>query len=127
MAVKFAYLIYFHYLCIENKKDMNKLKNRHKQARRTMHGTIVNAGRVKNILTSHGKSNQSAMLHIQEDESDPSSAQVAVKVTGDLCNYVGCIGAHVVVEYVVRVFEFVKNGVKTLGNDVYATSIRFAR
>lgn len=106
---------------------MKKLKNKHKQAHRTMRGTIVDAGRIQDFQTSHGKSNQSAMLHIQEDESDPSSAQVAVKVTGDLCNYVGCIGAHVVVEYVVRVFEFVKNGVKTLGNDVYATSIHFVR
>lgn len=89
-----------------------------------MRGTIVDAGRIQDFQTSRGKSNQSAMLHIQEDENDPSSAQVAVKVTGDLCNYVGCIGAHVVVEYVIRVFDFVKYGIKTLGNDVYATSIR---
>lgn len=90
----------------------------------TMRGTIVGAGRVRDFQTSRGKSNQSAMLHIQEDENDPASAQVAVKVTGEQCNYVGCVGARVVVEYVVRVFSFVKDGIQTLGNDVYATSIR---
>ncbi len=103
---------------------MENTKNKNKKAHRIMRGTIVAAGRIQDFQTSRGKSNQSAMLHIQEDENDPSSAQVAVKVTGDLCNYVGCIGAHVVVEYVIRVFGFVKNGIKTLGNDVYATSIR---
>ena len=106
---------------------MKSTANKTKYAHRTMRGTIVDAGRIQDFQTSRGKSNQSAMLHIQEDENDPSSAQVAVKVTGELCNYVGCIGAHVVVEYVIRVFDFVKNGIKTLGNDVYATSIHFVR
>lgn len=107
-----------------NIKRMKNNNNKTKYTHRTMHGTIVDAGRILDFRTSRGKSNQSAMLHIQEDENDPSSAQLAVKVTGDMCNYVGCIGAHVVVEYVIRVFDFVKNGIKTFGNDVYATSIR---
>lgn len=103
---------------------MKTISNKTRCAHRSMRGTIVDAGRIQDFQTSHGKPNQSAMLHIQEDENDPSSAQVAVKVTGDLCNYVGCVGAHVVVEYVIRVFGFKKNGFKTFGNDVYATSIR---
>lgn len=103
---------------------MGNKKNEHKHALRTMRGTIVDAGRIQDFLTSRGKCNQSAMLHIREDEGDPSSAQLAVKVTGDMCNYVGCIGARVVVEYVIRVFGYDKNGIRTLGNDVYATSIR---
>lgn len=98
-----------------------------KHALHKMRGTIVGAGHIQDFKTARGDARQSAMLHIQVDAGDPASAQVAVKVTGDLCNYVGCVGANVVVEYVVRVFEFVKNGIKTLGNDVYATSIRFAR
>ena len=103
---------------------MKKDANQRKTALRTMRGTIVGAGRILDFQTSRGKTNQSAMLHIQEDENDPASAQVAVKVTGEMCNYVGCVGAHVVVEYAVRVFSFVKNGIQTLGNDVYATSVR---
>lgn len=103
---------------------MKKSKNKPRQALRTMRGTIVEAGHVQDFTTTKGKRQQSAMLHIQEDENDPSSLQLAVKVSGDLCNYVGCVGARIVVEYIVRVFEFVKDGVKSLGNDVYATSIR---
>lgn len=106
---------------------MKKTMKKPNTALRTIRGTIVEAGHIQDFTTSRGKRQQSAMLHIQEDAGDPTSAQVAVKVTGDLCNYVGCVGANVVVEYVVRVFEFVKNGIKTLGNDVYATSVRFAR
>lgn len=103
------------------KKDTNK------KALWTMRGTIVGASHIQDFKTLKGKKNQSAMLHIQEDENDPDSAQVAVKVSGDLCNYVGCIGAHVLVEYVVRVFDFKKNDIHMLGNDVYATRINFVR
>lgn len=102
-------------------------KNRYKQALRTMRGTIVEAGHVQDFVTAKGKRQQSAMIHIQEDENDPTSPQVAVKVSGDLCNYAGCVGAHVVVEYVVRVFRFVKDGIRSLGNDVYATNIHFVK
>lgn len=94
------------------------------RVQRSIRGTIVAAGEIQDFRSKRGKVEQSAMLHILEDENDPNSAQVAVKVKGDQCNYVGCIGSRVVVEYVVRVFDFVKNGIKTLGNDVYATSIR---
>lgn len=103
---------------------MSKQKNKSRQTLHTMRGIIVEASGILDFQTKRGKPNQSAMLHIQEVENDPTSAQVAVKVSGDLCNYVGCVGAHVAVEYVVRVFGFVKNGIKMLGNDIYATSIR---
>jgi len=99
-------------------------KNTGKKKLWTMRGTIVAASRIQTFQTKRGKQNQSAMLHIQEDENDADSAQVAVKVSGDLCNYAGCVGAHVAVEYIVRVFEFAKNGIKMLGNDVYATNIK---
>ncbi len=103
---------------------MKQTRNKTHKALRTMRGTIVGASPIQDFRTKHGKVNQSAMLHIQEDENDPTSAQVAVKVQGDMVNYVGCVGARVSVEYVVRVFEFLKNGIKMIGNDVYATSIR---
>ena len=103
---------------------MEKISNKTKQALRTIRGTIVEAGHIQDFTTTRGKRQQSAMLHIQEDENNPDSPHLAVKVSGDLCNYVGCVGAHVVVEYMVRVFGFVKNGIKSLGNDVYATSVR---
>jgi len=90
----------------------------------TMQGTIVRASRIQEFQTKHGKPNHSAVLHIREDVNDADSAQVAVKVSGELCNYAGCVGARVVVEYIVRVFEFAKNGIQMLGNDVYATNIR---
>lgn len=112
---------------MENKKDMRNTLKKPRQALRTMRGTIVEAGHIQDFVTTKGKRQQSAMLHIQEDESDPASPQLAVKVSGDLCNYVGCVGARVVVEYMVRVFGFVKNGIRSLGNDVYATSIHFVR
>lgn len=100
------------------------MKNTNKKKLWMMRGTIVGASRIMDFQTKRGKVNRSAMLHIQEDENDADSAQVAVKVSGDLCNYVGCVGARVTVEYIVRVFEFAKDGMKMLGNDVYATSIR---
>ena len=90
----------------------------------TMHGTIVEASRVQDFLTLKGQKRQRAMLHIRENAEDESSAEVAVKVTGELCHYVGCIGARVTVEYIVRVFHFAKDGTPSLGNDIYATSIR---
>lgn len=101
------------------KKNVRKVK--------TMRGTIVAAGRIQDFYTQKGKRQQSAMLHIQDDSCNASTEELAVKVSGDLCNYVGCVGANVVVDYVVRVFECVKNGIQTLGNDVYATSIRMAK
>lgn len=105
---------------------MKRSKSKPRPALHTMRGTIVAAGHVEDFI-SHGKHDQSAMLHIQEDAGNPASAQVAVKVHGDMVNYVGCIGARVVVEYVVRVFDCKKKGIPTLGNDIYATSIQFAR
>lgn len=98
-------------------------KSTSKKALRTINGTIVGASQIQDFKTQKGKVNQSAMLHIQEDENDPCSAQVAVKVTGDMCNYVGCIGTQVTVDYVVRVFDFAKNGRQMLGNDIYAINI----
>lgn len=106
---------------------MKKINDKHKQALKTMRGTIVEAGHIQDFITTKGKRQQSAMICIQEDENDPNSPQMAVKVTGDLCNYVGCVGARVVVEYMVRVFSFMKGGISSLGNDVYATSIRMVK
>lgn len=90
----------------------------------TIKGTIVRATQVQRISTKKGKNNHSAILYVQQDANDPGSPQVAVKVTGDLCNWVGCIGARVMVEFVIRVFDFDKNGITMMGNDVYANSIR---
>lgn len=103
---------------------MNKIIK--KKTIRTIRGTIVGASRVRDIVTKRGKRNQSAMLHIREDAGNGNSAQVAVSVSGELCNYVGCVGARVTVDYVIRVFEIKdkdKKGIKAFGNDVYATSI----
>lgn len=97
-------------------------KNRHKAW--TIQGTIVGASRVQDFTTQKGRKNQCAMIHVQESAEDDCSQQVAVKVTGELCNYVGCVGARVAVDYVIRVFEFVKNGATLLANDIYATQIR---
>lgn len=99
------------------------LRKKGKRTLWTMKGTIVGASKIQDFHTKSGKTKQSAILHIQENAGDASSAEVAVKVTDELCNYVGCIGARVVVEYVVRVFNFMKDGIQSIGNDIYATNI----
>ncbi len=101
------------------------VKSKDNKKLRTLSGTIVGASGVKDFRNAYGKEGHSAMLHIREDaDGNLRPLEVAVKVSGDLCNYVGCVGARVAVDYVVRVFEFVKNGMRMLGNDVYATHVR---
>lgn len=100
------------------------MKEKNTKKTNTICGTIVGASQVESIEDSKGQRKPSAMLHIRELDRGCGTCEVAVKVTGDLCNWVGCIGARVAVDYVVRVFDFVRSGLPWLGNDIYARSIR---
>ena len=92
---------------------------------RTLSGTIVDASQVVPIRKRGGATGTRAVLHIQEPEND-GCRELAVVVTDDMCQYVGCVGMKVVVDYVVRVFDRVKDNVRTLCNDIYAISVRRA-
>lgn len=87
-------------------------------------GIIKDATVVKQFNKLDGKTNVKCVLHIVALDEEPHPQEVAVTVCGLLTWYAQAINHVVEVEYINRVFQFEKNGVKCFGNDVYATSIR---
>lgn len=85
-------------------------------------GTIIDASKVVSVKLKNGKTRTQAVLHIQNSDAD-GCQELAIRVTDELCNYVGCIGMKVAVDYAVRVFKRKKDNIDTLNNDIYATCI----
>lgn len=90
----------------------------------TISGVIAAATAIKQFKKKDGTTNYQATLHIQQVTNDPYPQEVAIKVTGDLAKFAQMVGSNVVVEYVIRVFSFEKNGEKLIGNDIYAKTIK---
>lgn len=94
----------------------------------TFTGKIVGASDVWCITDSRGRKTDKAVLHIQAEAAaspDEEPEAKAINVKGDLCNFVGCIGRRVKIKYYSRVFSFVKNGIHSFGNEIFAKTIHF--
>jgi len=88
-------------------------------------GIITDVTPLGTITTKAGKKKEKCILHIRTADSDPNKAQeIAVTLHGDKAKFRFCMGMLVVVEYVIRVFSFLKNNKRQLGNDIYCTSIK---
>jgi hypothetical protein len=87
-------------------------------------GIIKDATEVKQFRKLDGKTNVKCILHIVAVDEFPYPQELAVTVCGLLTWYAKAINHVVEVEYINRVFQFDKNGMKCFGNDVYATNIK---
>ena len=83
-------------------------------------GAIAACSKVETFAKRNGSTSQKCMLRIESADG----AERAITVTGDLVNWAGCLGLRVEVEYVHRVFPFVRNGSTWFGNDLYALRIK---
>lgn len=90
----------------------------------TFTGVIADASANKRFQKKDGTVSEQATIHVRQVTDDRYPLEVAVKLTGEQTQYARMIGASVEVQYVIRVFTFVKNGEKLLGNDIYARMIR---
>lgn len=93
----------------------------------SMSGVIFEASDIWRVKDRKGRLLNKAILHIKKefaDSPDEEPEGKAIYVSGDLCNYVGCIGARVKVEYFERVFSFIRNGVHLFGNEYFARTIK---
>lgn len=89
-----------------------------------MTGVIAAATAIKRYQKKDGTVSEQATIHVRQVTDDRYPLEVAVKLTGEQAQYARMIGASVEVQYVIRVFTFVKNGETMLGNDIYARMIR---
>lgn len=89
-------------------------------------GVIAAATAIKQFQKKDGTLSDQATLHIQQVTNDVYPQEVAVKVTGELAQFARMVGYNVEVDYVVRVFNFSKQGEQMIGNDIYARSIKVA-
>ena len=87
-------------------------------------GVIADATAIKRFQRKDGTVSEQATIHVRQVTNDRYPLEVAVKLTGEQTYYAGMVGASVEVQYVIRVFTFVKNGETMLGNDIYARMIR---
>ena len=87
-------------------------------------GVIAAATAIKRFQKKDGTVSEQATIHVRQVTDDRYPLEVAVKLTGEQTQYARMIGATVEVQYVIRVFTFVKDGETKLGNDIYARSIR---
>ena len=87
-------------------------------------GIIAAATAIKRYQKKDGTVSEQATIHVRQVTDDRYPFEVAVKLTGEQTQYARMIGASVEVQYVIRVFTFVKNGETMLGNDIYARMIR---
>lgn len=87
-------------------------------------GIIKDATQVQQFDKKNGETNVKCVLHLVAPGDDPHPEELAVTVCGDLTLYAAVVGSPVEVEYIVRVFPFMKNGKTMYGNDVYATAIK---
>ena len=90
----------------------------------SMTGIIAAATAIKRFQKKDGTVSEQATIHVRQVTDDRYPLEVAVKLTGEQTQYARMIGASVEVQYVIRVFTFVKNGETMLGNDIYARMIR---
>ena len=101
----------------------------------SIRGQIVGCSELEQYTTKAGETRVKCTLHIVGNEvsnNDATSredehagrAERAITCSGDLTNWLGCIGSQVEVRYIQRVFGFKKDGAKQwYGNDLYAISI----
>ena len=88
-------------------------------------GIITDATPLGTIETKTGRKTEKCILHIRTADIDPNKIQeIAVGVHGDNARFQSMVGTIVAVEYIVRVFSFLKNGRRQLGNDIYCKSIK---
>lgn len=102
----------------------------------TLRGRIVGCSTLEQYNTESGDVNVKCALHIISSEVNNDEAtsrkdeyaghaERAIVCTGDLTNWLGCIGSQVEVKYIHRVFEITRrDGKKWLGNDLYAVNIK---
>lgn len=86
-------------------------------------GVIANSTPIKEFLKKDGTMNYEAVLHLQQYDGSEYPAEVAVKVTGALTNYVHCVGMRVRVYLCCRVYSSKRDGCLHIGNDIYARAI----
>jgi len=92
--------------------------------KKKIYGIIKDATQVQQFNKKNGETNVKCVLHLVAPDDDPHPEELAVTVCGDLTLYAAVVGSPVEVEYIVRVFPFMKNGKTMYGNDVYATAIK---
>jgi len=92
--------------------------------KKKIYGIIKDATQVQQFNKKNGETNVKCVLHLVAPGDDPHPEELAVTVCGDLTLYAAVVGSPVEVEYIVRVFPFMKNGKTMYGNDVYATAIK---
>lgn len=90
----------------------------------TFKGTIVDSTKISSFTKKNGEKSDQAMLYVQQMTNNQYPLEVAVKVTGNNALFANMVGANVELEYVKRVFAFMKNGEKCFGNDIYAHRIK---
>ena len=86
----------------------------------TIRGRIAGCTRVEQYTKKNGEQSVKCVLHVVSAEGP----ERAVVLTGELTNWIGCVGLEVEVEYVNRVFPFQRKGMDWYGNDVYAVNIK---
>lgn len=86
-------------------------------------GTIVDCSQIVQYTKTDGTAGVSCMIHVKSNDQVQYPMEVAVKATGDMTRFATCVGQNVVIEYVVRVFSYVRDGIKCLANDIFATHI----
>ena len=82
-------------------------------------GTIAACTKVESFVKRDGKVSRKCVLCVES----PEGAKRAITITGDLANWAGCLGMKIEVEYVHRVFPFMRNEATWYGNDLYAVRI----
>ena len=82
-------------------------------------GTIAACTKVETFTKANGSKAQKCVFRIMSFDG----TERAITVTGDLVNWAGCLGMKIEVEYVHRVFPFMRNGATWYGNDLYAVRI----
>lgn len=92
--------------------------------KQVINGVIKAATQVQQFSKRNGETNVKCVLHIVALHDEPYPQEVAVTVCGGLTLYAAAVGSPVMVEYIVRVFPFEKNGTTMYGNDIYATDIK---
>ena len=92
--------------------------------KQTIYGVIKAVTPVKQFTKRNGEDNVKCVFHIMALHDETHPQELAVTACGGLTLYAAAVGSPVQVEYVVRVFEFMKDGQPCFGNDVYATDIQ---
>ena len=86
-------------------------------------GTIAGSVQPVDYVKHNGKKSRKSVLHIVAEDGK----EVAVTVTGDLLNWVGCDGMRVEVEYQQRVANNHYRSLPWMCNDIYAVRISACR